>query len=113
MIRLIVRPEEPRVDNKASAGRHLRFIAVIEGTEDQLVVSRQPLVDGARVLLARGVDPTTLLAIRPVGAAYDSFVPKPIGELARISYTEGVKKSLRATRWEPHPGWPGNGEEEG
>jgi hypothetical protein len=77
------------------------FSAYLE-TGDALVAStRQPLVDGARVLLARGFDPVTPLTMRMEGKAYDSFQPMPIGEWAKWTYEESEKTALRRVRWMP------------
>ena len=55
-----------------------RFTAWLESTGDLLVAStRQPLVDGPRVLLAQGFDPGTPLTMRHEGSAHDSFRPLP------------------------------------
>ena len=75
-IRLVVTPEP----DPEKAGR---FAARLESTGEVIVAStRQPLVDGARELLARGFDPATPLTMRMEGKAYDSFQPLPIGQWA-------------------------------
>ena len=90
-IRLIVAPE--------SAGR---FTARLESTGEVIVSStRQPLVDGARVLLARDFDPATPLTMRHEGKAYDSFEPVPIGQWAGWTYEERDRDGLRSVRWMP------------
>jgi hypothetical protein len=103
-IRLVVTPE--------SAGR---FTARMEGMGELIVSStRQPLVDGARVLLAQGYDPGALLTMRHEGKAYDSFQPLPIGKWAGWTYKEGEKDALRRTAWMPLPtdrGWQKSGSE--
>jgi hypothetical protein len=92
-IRLVVAPE--------AAGR---FTARLESTGDVIVAStRQPLVDGARVLLAQGFDPDTPLTMRHQGSAHDSFQPLPIGRWAGWTYTEGENTPLRCARWMPRP----------
>jgi hypothetical protein len=75
MLRMNVRPHIER-------GRyHLdRFEASID--DWLVVVSRQPLYDGARALLACGYDPETLLTVRYDGEDHDSLKPRSIGELA-------------------------------
>lgn len=93
--RLIVTPE-------ADAEKGARFTGRLESTGESIVASsRQPLVDGARVLLARGFDPTTPLTMRMEGKTYDSFQPLPIGEWAKWSYAEGEKTPLQRQRWKP------------
>jgi hypothetical protein len=51
---------------------HVRFLATLESTGEFVVRSHQPLVDGARELLARGYEPTTPLTMRHEGKAYDA-----------------------------------------
>jgi hypothetical protein len=57
--KLVLEPE-PVADlpNKAA-----RLIARLERTGEVVVQSHQPLVDGARELMARGSDPATLLTM--------------------------------------------------
>ena len=92
-----------------------RFTARLESTGDLIVAgTRQPLVDGARELLARGFDPAVLLTMRHEGKAYDSFQPLPIGRWAGWTYKEGEKDALRRTAWMPLPadrGWQKSGSE--
>jgi hypothetical protein len=52
----------------APDGRPGRYRADIETEPKPLCVSRQPFLDGARKLLARGHDPRTMLVMRWVGA---------------------------------------------
>jgi hypothetical protein len=81
-----------------------RFTARLESTGELIVAStRQPLVDGARVLLAQGFDPGTPLTMRHEGSAHDSFQPLPIGEWAKWTYTESEKHALKRQRWMPLP----------
>jgi hypothetical protein len=101
-LRLILTPEPTvRVDPPTSSGRPVRFIATLDG--DFVVLSHQPLVDGARELLARGFDPATPLTMRHAGKAYDSFEPLPIGDWAKVTYSESTKGDLRLRRWMPRP----------
>jgi len=94
-IRLVVAPEAD------SPGR---FTARLESTGELIVSStRQPLVDGARELLARDFDPATPLTMRHEGKDYDSFQPLPIGKWAGWTYTEGENTPLRCARWMPRP----------
>jgi hypothetical protein len=101
LIRLILTPDllSQQISTKAAS-----FIAVLESTGDFVVNSHQPLADGARELLARGFDPATPLTMRHAGKAYDSFEPMPIGQWAKVTYTEPDKESLRLRNWRPHPG---------
>jgi hypothetical protein len=93
LVRLVVAP--------ASAGR---FTARLESTGDLITSgTRQPLVDGARELLARGFDPATPLTMRREGKGYDSFQPMPVGKWAGWTYEESGTKPLRRVRWMPFP----------
>jgi hypothetical protein len=81
-----------------------RFSAHLESTGAPVVTnSKQPLVDGARELLASGFDPATVLTMRHDGSFHDSFAPLPIGKWAGWTYTEGETTSLRCARWMPRP----------
>lgn len=92
MIRLIL----------SAAAKPGYFIARTE-TGDFVCQSRTPLADGARELLNRGSDPSTLITMRPEENAYDSFVPHPLGEWAKWAYSEGDRTGLRRERWRPRP----------
>jgi hypothetical protein len=95
---LVVTPEADR----QKAGR---FTARLESSGEDIVANtRQPLVDGARELLARGFDPSTPLTMRLEGKAYDSFRPMPIAEWAKWTYTEPDKRGLKSQRWTPFSG---------
>jgi hypothetical protein len=101
-LRLILTPDPTvRGDPATSSGRPVRFIATLDG--DFVVLSDQPLADGARELLARGFDPATPLTMRHAGKAYDSFEPLPIGQWAKVTYSESTKGDLRLRRWMPRP----------
>lgn len=83
LLRLIVTPYAPG-----------RFSARLDGQE--VVRSRKPYVDGARKLLELGLaHPDDLLTVRHEGAPHGSFVPKPIGSLALIDYTETASGIVR------------------
>jgi hypothetical protein len=79
-----------------------RFAARLESTGEIIVSdTRQPLVDGARALLAHGLDPGTPPTMRMADKSHDSFRAAPIREWAKWSYTEGEKTPLRRQRWKP------------
>ena|SRR5215813_1366316 len=79
-----------------------KFTACLESIGETIVSgSRQPLVDGARELLARGYDPATPLTMRVDGKAYDSFRPAPISEWAKWTYSESEKHPLKRRPWLP------------
>jgi hypothetical protein len=78
------------------------FIGRLDGTDETLVQgTRQPLVDGARLLLGRGLDPTTPLTMRHTGKTFDSFRRLPISEWAPWTYKEPDQRPLQQTRWMP------------
>ena len=80
-----------------------RFNGRLASTGETIVrSSRQPLVDGARELLARGFDLATTLTMRIEGKAYDSFRPAPISQWAKWTYTESERYPLKRQRWMPH-----------
>jgi hypothetical protein len=96
------RPERLLITSEADAQKGGRFTARLESTgEDVVANTKQPLVDGARELLARGFDPATLLTMRHEGKAYDSFQPLPIGKWAGWTYEERDRDGLRCVRWIP------------
>jgi hypothetical protein len=100
-VRLVVTPEDCRDNRHTKAGK---FTACLESTGETIVQgTRQPLVDGARELLARGFDSATPLTMRHAGSAHDSFAPRPIAEWAKWTYTESEKHALKRQRWMPLP----------
>ena len=93
MERLIVIP----LDSKPG-----RFSARLESTGEVIVGStKQPLVDGARELLAAGFDPGTLLTMRHEPSTPDGFAPLPIGSWAKLTYEERDNGGLTRARWIP------------
>jgi hypothetical protein len=103
VLRLIASPDRKRPG---------AFSAYPETGDAVVFGSRQPLVDGARELLARGFDPATPLTMRMEGKAYDSFQPMPIGEWARGTYAESEERALRRVPWMPFPA-PRSGQKSG
>ena len=53
------------------ADRHGQYTAALDGRD--LVTSRQPFLDAARVLLSEGADPQTTLVMRWVTTGTDSL----------------------------------------
>ena len=100
IITLITKPHLQRRD----AGQ-LVYIDKFEGRLDGelIVTSKQPRLDGARELLRRGYSPDALMTTRAEGRDYDSFIPAPIGEVAKWTVYEEDKKGLRRRLWQPHP----------
>ena len=78
-----------------------KFEAWLDGA--LICISRQPRLDGARELLKRGYSPDVLMTTRAEGRDYDSFIPAPIGEVAKWAVYEEDKKGLRRRLWQPHP----------
>jgi hypothetical protein len=73
LIVLVIRPS-------GGAGRFLGYVG------DELVVtSRQPFLDGARALLARGYDPATPYNMRHANSETLSFVTTTMGHAAGLS----------------------------
>jgi hypothetical protein len=70
---------------------------------ERVVTSDQPVVDGARELLARGFDPADMLTARHAGSDVDSFRSMPISQWARWTYKEPTSGRLQRTNWTPHP----------
>jgi len=110
MKRLIMEPE-PIDDLRPT--RAARLVARLESTGEHIVCSHQPLVDGARELIARDYNPATLLTMRHAGRGYDSFPPRPIGALARVSYSESEARALRRIPWQPRVAVPAEGQKSG
>ena len=65
------------------SGRAGRFFGHID--DDLIVTSRQPFLDGARALLARGYDPATPYNMRHTNSDALSFVTTTIGRAAGLS----------------------------
>ena len=96
-LRVIVRPAPREPD----PGRPYRFEALVDS--EVLLTSDQPMVDAARKLLECGAAPETLATMRHEGGAY-SFVPMPLGEWAKWSYSERDRRGLTRERWVPFAG---------
>jgi hypothetical protein len=96
-LRLVV---SPAFDGRGRR-RHEQFEARLSG--DVLCVSRQPLLDAARALLNRGMDPSTVLA--KVHADNPSVVTlkSPVGVAATLDVM-GTRFVLRKTHLGPMPG---------
>jgi hypothetical protein len=62
-------------------------------------VSHQPLLYGARILLAEGFD----LETRHAGAAFDAMRSR-VGEAAKWTILENEKIGPKFVRWRPFPG---------
>jgi hypothetical protein len=65
------------------SGRAGRFLGYIN--DELIVTSRQPFLDGARALLARGYDPATPYNMRHANSHALSFVTTTIGHAAGLT----------------------------
>jgi hypothetical protein len=99
-ITLTVAPALNSDGTRAYSGRGQLFNGMIDGRE---IVSRstQPLLDGARVLLAEGLDPATRIVMRHAGAAVDAL-RSTVGATALVSVREG-ERVPQFTPWKPSP----------
>ena len=80
-----------------SVNRAPAYEAQLDG--ERLCRSAQPLFDVARVLLGQGYPPDTLLTTRHEGSLHDSFIPAPIGKLAKWTVKERARGGLSIERW--------------
>jgi hypothetical protein len=81
------------------SGRAGRFLGYLG---DELIVpsSRQPFLDGARVLLARGYDPSTPYNMRHANSSVLSFVTTTIGHAAGLSVNADRTRFQKFTPFE-------------
>lgn len=81
----------------ATPGRYAALVG-----HEELCRSRQPFLDAARVLLAAGHPPETVLTTRHQGS--DIVAQRStIGEAARWTVNERDRGGLRRELWKPHP----------
>lgn len=80
-----------------------RFEARLD--DELLCTSRQPLLDSARILAGRGVDPSTTLAMRHAGDDFDSLTAT-IGVAARLTVEDGRWKAFSRAVAEPPMRFP-------
>jgi hypothetical protein len=92
-ITLIIRPYR---SPKSGKRIHGKFEARLDGS--LICVSRQPLLDGARVLAAEGVDPATPIAMRHEGNTFDAL-GSTVGLAAKLTVEESEKIGPRLARW--------------
>ena len=94
-ITLIIRPHySPRTGKRVQG----QFEARLDGK--LICISHQPLLDGARVLLAENVDPATPIAMRHEGTAFDAL-RSTVGAAAKL--TVGRTGSDQVAPWKPFP----------
>ena len=67
-----------------------------------LVTSREPFYSAARVLLAEGLDPETVLEAQHKGSPIVAMRAK-LGEAARWTVIESDEGGLQRRLWKPHP----------
>jgi hypothetical protein len=79
-----------------------KFAAYLDG--DLVCISSQPLLDGARALLARGHPAHVLLTTRHDGKPYDNFIPATIGKLACLTAEEACLGFRKYRPWCPAVG---------
>ena len=94
-ITLIIRPYCSPQTGKRVQGQ---FEARLDGK--LICISHQPLLDGARVLLAENVDPATPIAMRHEGTTYDAL-RSAVGAAAKLTVEENV--GPRFAPWKPFP----------
>jgi hypothetical protein len=92
MLRVILHP----AFNCHGARLHGKFVVTLDGR--QLCISRQPLLDAARVLLTEGVDPATEIVTRHIGAAFDAM-RSTVGAAAKWTVREDDKVGPIFVRW--------------
>jgi hypothetical protein len=63
-----------------------------------ICTSRQPLLDAARVLLAEGVVPDTLIEMRHAGADHVALRAK-VAAAAKLRVLEGERDTVRFAPW--------------
>jgi hypothetical protein len=92
MLRVILCP----AFNRRGARLHGKFVVTLDGR--QLCISRQPLLDAARVLINEGVDPATPIATRHAGAGFDAMT-SIVGTAAKWTVRENETEGPRFVRW--------------
>jgi hypothetical protein len=91
-LRIILRP----AFNRHGARLHGKFVATLDGR--QLSISRQPLLDAARVLIKEGVDPATPIATQHARADFDA-ITSTVGTAAKWTVRENETRSPTFVRW--------------
>jgi hypothetical protein len=86
----------------ADAGR---FDAATLDGAPLLAGSRQPFLEAARVLLARGADPDTTLIMRHTGSATVALRGK-LGAVARLTVKEPDRGRMQFAAWEGPRAYP-------
>jgi hypothetical protein len=100
-ISIIVTPARDSDGRKAHSSRGQLFNGYVA---DRLAISRstQPMLDGARMLLAQGADPSTPVAMRHQGD--QDTLKSTIGAAARLTVAEGERRpTFRANSGRSRP----------
>jgi hypothetical protein len=95
LYRIIVQPVKGRAPGY--------WRADLEGGPTLLDRTRQPMLDAARMLLARGIDPAALITMPHLGTSYDSFRPVRLAIAAKTSTSEPAARSIHFRNWRPVP----------
>ena len=96
MLRVVLHP----AFNRYGARLLGKCVVTLDGR--QLCISRQPLLDAARVLIDEGIDPATPIAIRHTGAGFDALT-SAVGAAAKWTVRENETQSPHFVRWEAFP----------
>ena len=94
-ITLIIRPYRSPITGKRIQGK---FEARLDGR--LICISHQPLLDGARLLAAEGIDPAIPIRMRHEGTAYDAL-RSTVGVAANLTVRETDTDGPRYVRWKP------------
>jgi len=87
--------------NRHGARLHGKFVVTLDGR--QVCISRQPLLDAARILTKERIDPATPIATRHAGAGFDAMT-STVGAAARWTVRENETQSPTFVRWRAFPG---------
>jgi hypothetical protein len=90
------------VEEIKRSGRYKAMLA--DGTV-LLKSSRQPFLDGARALLAQGIDPETVLVMARRGTGSESLRAR-VGDAAKLAVREDDRVGPRFVKWKPYPQSP-------
>ena len=85
---------------RTNGSRAPSYEAVLDGVV--LCRSQNPTMAAARVLIAQGHDPETLMTSRHVGLPHATWVPAPIRHFAHWTVNEGENRMHRS-KWEGYP----------
>jgi hypothetical protein len=102
VIRLIVRSYRQLGASLGVGGREWWRVERADGTLVK-ARSKQPLLDGARALIAVGENPETLVTMRHAGSEVDSFEPISLAQAARLTVREDDVVSAKFKKWKALP----------